>query len=141
MKRVINPTDIAPPASAYHHAVLTRPVESLLTLSGQLGEAPDGSCLPDASSQARQAWSNVRSILSETGMALDDVVKVTSYIVGQENIAAYAPPVLAGTYAIKTLVDIGLAPPEALQKLGYRHYGRLAEIHAAERGSKGEPKA
>lgn len=59
----------------------------------------------------------------------------------QENIAAYAPPVLAGTYAIKTLVDIGLAPPEALQKLGYRHYGRLAEIHAAERGSKGEPKA
>ena len=48
---------------------------------------------------------------------------------------------LAGTYAIKTLVDIGLAPPEALQKLGYRHYGRLAEIHAAERGSKAAPKA
>lgn len=46
--------------------------------------------------------------------------------------AAYGPPVLAGTYGIKTLVDIGLAPPEALQGLGYRHYGRLAGYRAAE---------
>lgn len=37
----------------------------------------------------------------------------------------YAPPVLAGTYDIKTLVDIGLAPSSALEKLGYRHYDRL----------------
>ncbi|MBF5043211.1 isopenicillin N synthase family oxygenase [Aggregicoccus sp. 17bor-14] len=38
---------------------------------------------------------------------------------------AYAPPVLAGTYDIKTLVDIGLAPASALDQLGYRHYDRL----------------
>jgi isopenicillin N synthase-like dioxygenase len=37
----------------------------------------------------------------------------------------YGPPVLAGTYSIKTLVDIGLAPKTALEKLGYRHYDRL----------------
>jgi isopenicillin N synthase-like dioxygenase len=37
----------------------------------------------------------------------------------------YAPPVLAGTYDIKTLVDIGLAPASALDQLGYRHYDRL----------------
>jgi isopenicillin N synthase-like dioxygenase len=43
-------------------------------------------------------------------------------------IAAYSPPVLAGTYSIKTLVDIGLAPPSALNQLGYRHYERLATI-------------
>jgi hypothetical protein len=49
-------------------------------------------------------------------------------------IAAYAPPVLAGTYAIKTLVDIGLAPRPALDKLGYRHYDRLSGIKATERG-------
>ena len=47
-----------------------------------------------------------------------------------ETIEAYRPPVLAGTYAIKTLVDISLAPPETLDALGYRHYGRLAEIRA-----------
>ncbi|MEZ4473640.1 MAG: 2-oxoglutarate and iron-dependent oxygenase domain-containing protein [bacterium] len=39
--------------------------------------------------------------------------------------AAYRPTVLAGTYALKTLVDIGLAPREALNQLGYRHYDRL----------------
>ena len=42
--------------------------------------------------------------------------------------AAYAPPVLAGNYAMKTLVDIGLAPPDALGRLGYRHYDRLAKL-------------
>jgi isopenicillin N synthase-like dioxygenase len=42
-----------------------------------------------------------------------------------EAVRAYAPPVLAGTYDIKTLVDIGLAPTSALDQLGYRHYDRL----------------
>ena len=45
---------------------------------------------------------------------------------------AYAPPVLAGTYAMKTLVDIGLAPRSVLDELGYRHYDRLASIRARE---------
>lgn len=41
---------------------------------------------------------------------------------------SYSPPVLAGTYALKTLVDIGLAPSSTLGQLGYRHYDRLATI-------------
>jgi isopenicillin N synthase-like dioxygenase len=45
-----------------------------------------------------------------------------------EALAAYSPPVLAGTYSIKTLVDIGLAPPSAIDKLGYRQYDRLAAL-------------
>jgi isopenicillin N synthase-like dioxygenase len=46
----------------------------------------------------------------------------------------YSPPVLAGTYAIKTLVDIGLAPTSALDRLGYRQYDRLGTIRARELG-------
>ena len=38
---------------------------------------------------------------------------------------SYGPPVLAGTYSIKTLADIGLAPKSVIDKLGYRHYDRL----------------
>lgn len=38
---------------------------------------------------------------------------------------SYGPPVLAGTYAIKTLADIGLAPKTVIDRLGYRHYDRL----------------
>ncbi len=49
--------------------------------------------------------------------------------------AAYSPPALAGTYAMKTLVDIGLAPRSALEQLGYRHYDRLAAIRAREDGA------
>jgi len=52
----------------------------------------------------------------------------------EETIRAYSPPVLAGTYGTKTLVDIGLAPVAALDKLGYRHYDRLATFRAEEQG-------
>lgn len=43
---------------------------------------------------------------------------------------AYAPPVLASTYDVKTLVDIGLAPASALDRLGYRHYDRLTQMRS-----------
>lgn len=46
---------------------------------------------------------------------------------GDAQLEAYGPPVLASTYSLKTLVDIGLAPKTALDKLGYRHYERLAK--------------
>jgi isopenicillin N synthase-like dioxygenase len=42
-------------------------------------------------------------------------------------IQAYRPAVLAGNYSLKTLVDIGLAPQEALNALGYRFYARLEQ--------------
>lgn len=42
-----------------------------------------------------------------------------------ETVKAYGPPRLAGTYSLKTLVDIGLAPKDAMDKLGYRQYDRL----------------
>jgi len=48
----------------------------------------------------------------------------------KETIAAYSPPVLAGTYGMKTLVDIGLAPKDALHQLGYRHYDRLEDARS-----------
>ena len=49
-----------------------------------------------------------------------------------ETIEGYGPPVLAGTYNLKTLVDIGLAPEEALDRLGYTQYARLDEIRSQE---------
>lgn len=50
----------------------------------------------------------------------------------REAIRAYGPSVLAGTYATKTLVDIGLAPRDAVDRLGYRHYDRLSAQRAEE---------
>lgn len=49
-----------------------------------------------------------------------------------ESVRNYSPPVLAGTYGTKTLVDIGLAPKDALTGMGYRHYDRLDQMRASE---------
>jgi len=49
-----------------------------------------------------------------------------------QSVEAYSPPVLAGTYSLKTLVDIGLAPKSAIDRLGYRQYDRLGSIRKDE---------
>jgi len=49
-----------------------------------------------------------------------------------ETVRAYRPPVLAGTYDVKTLIDIGLAPQSELNRFGYQHYDRLAAFRADE---------
>ena len=48
--------------------------------------------------------------------------------VSNQSVREYGPPVLAGSYDIKTLHDIGLAPASAIAKLGYRHHARFAPI-------------
>ena len=44
-----------------------------------------------------------------------------------ETVQSYRPAVLAGNYSLKTLVDIGLAPKDSLNALGYRFYSRLEQ--------------
>lgn len=59
-----------------------------------------------------------------------------------ESVRAYGPPKMVGTYNLKTLVDIGLAPQEALGRLGYTQYERLDKIRQEEKGGQeeqGEP--
>jgi isopenicillin N synthase-like dioxygenase len=48
-----------------------------------------------------------------------------------EAVRRYRPPVLAGTYDVKILVDIGLAPVEALERLGYSNQDRIEPQAAA----------
>jgi enamine deaminase RidA (YjgF/YER057c/UK114 family) len=89
MYKVIDPEGIAPPASAYHHAFHVTNVSEWMFLSGQLGDRADGQPIGDAEAQARQAWKNVEAILAKANMGFSNIVKVTSYIVGEENINAY----------------------------------------------------
>tara|TARA_R110002049_G_scaffold305535_1_gene502483 strand:+ start:17437 stop:17760 length:324 start_codon:yes stop_codon:yes gene_type:complete len=60
-----------------------------MTLAGQLGERPDGSCPESVVEQSEQAWQNVLAILAEKDFGISNVAKVTSYIVGEENIDGY----------------------------------------------------
>jgi hypothetical protein len=59
-------------------------------------------------------------------MHAHELVRPLSEFATKDAVVSYAPPVLSGTYGLKTLVDIGLAPAEAIDALGYRHYARLA---------------
>lgn len=63
-------------------------------------------------------------------MSADQVLYPLPAFRNEKSMRDYGPPALAGTYAIKTLVDIGLAPKSALEKLGYRHYDRLDTMRA-----------
>lgn len=126
MRKLIEPKDIAPPASMYHHAILSQGICDLLTVSGQLGERPDGTCAKGAGAQAERAWLNVEAILQEADMGLGHIVKVTSYVVGKQNIDAYV------SVHRKFLEDI--APPWTLlvvSALGRAHYLVEVDVLAA----------
>ncbi len=85
----LNPAGIASPASHYNHGFYIEPGAAWMTLAGQLGERADGTCPDNVADQARIAWQNVIGILAEKNFGIENIVKVTSYVVGEENIAAY----------------------------------------------------
>ncbi len=62
----------------------------LVYTAGQVGVAPDGTTAEGFAAQADQTWANILALLAEGGMGVDDIVKITGYIVGHENFPAYA---------------------------------------------------
>ena len=62
----------------------------LVYTAGQVGVAPDGTTAEGFAAQADQTWANVLALLAEGGMGVEDIVKITGYIVGHENFPAYA---------------------------------------------------
>jgi enamine deaminase RidA (YjgF/YER057c/UK114 family) len=110
------PTSIAPPAARYAHAVLSAHPARLLHTSGVVPTAPDGTVPTELGAQADVVWANIAAILAEAGMAITDVVSVTTYVVVGNDLA----PVMAARdrafgehIAASTLVTVpALARPE-----------------------------
>lgn len=115
MPRTYNPDTVAPPFSAYSHAVEVPQGARLLYVSGQLGVAPDGTVPDDFAGQAEQAFRNVLSVLEAAGMAAGDLVRVNTYLTDSKDIAAYREirdRHLAGHRAASTMLVISaLAQP------------------------------
>jgi len=74
----------------YSQAMEIDPNKRWLFTAGQVGVAPDGNTLDSIEGQVTQTWANIIALLNEGGMGIDDVVKITGYIVGKENFPAYA---------------------------------------------------
>ncbi len=79
-RRVIEPEELAD--TTPHHFSPAIVADGILYISGQVGTDEHGSYVgDDVDSQTRQAFANVEAILRAVDRGLEDVVKVTSYVV------------------------------------------------------------
>jgi enamine deaminase RidA (YjgF/YER057c/UK114 family) len=112
----LSPTGIRPPAAPYSHGIEVAAGARLVFCSGQLGIAPDGTIPPDCAGQARFCFSNIAAILAESGMGLEHVVRINTYVTGREHLQPYMDVrngIFAEPYPASTLMVIaGLARPE-----------------------------
>lgn len=106
----------------YTHGVAVTQPKNLLFLSGQIGVSPDGRTPDRFEDQCLQAMQNVEALLSANGMTNADIVKITYYLVRQDDLPALTrlrhqnwssdtPP------AITTLVISALANPSLLVEI------------------------
>ena len=76
------PDKVHPPVARYHHRVEVSPGKWWMVLSGQVGIRPDGQVPEDPIEQLEVALENVRQNLFDGYMQVEDVVKLTIYLVG-----------------------------------------------------------
>ena len=91
MPERLNPSAIAAPAGSYSHAILVKEPGGWLHIAGQIGMRPDGSLGEGVAEQADIAWQNLSAILQSAGMDVSHLVKVTTYLVEAEDLAAINP--------------------------------------------------
>ena len=116
-----NPPGVRPPATRYSHAALVSGPHRRLVISGQVGQAPDGSVPADGAAQIAQAYANLQAVLAGHGMGIADVVKTTAVLTDRALIPAYraARDALFATHAPAStlLVVAGLADPRWLVEI------------------------
>lgn len=105
----------------YSQALEVDPNKRWLFTAGQVGAAPDGSTSDSFEDQVAQTWANILALLQEGGMGIDDIVKVTGYVVGKENFPAYAAgrkKVMADARPASTAIIVpALAMPQWLVEI------------------------
>ncbi len=83
MKEARNPDSIHAPLGRYVHQIEVSGESRLLFLSGQLGMEPDGSLSDDPVAQLTVALENILRNLAAAGYETTDLVKITTYVVGE----------------------------------------------------------
>jgi enamine deaminase RidA (YjgF/YER057c/UK114 family) len=79
------------PTPQFVHAVRVACQGSLLLLTGVTARQRDGSVAAegDIDGQMRQVFENIRTLLTELGATLDDVVRIVAYVTGPEHFESY----------------------------------------------------
>jgi 2-iminobutanoate/2-iminopropanoate deaminase len=89
MLRRITPSTISPPLAHYSHATEVPPNARWLYLSGQVGIEPDGIIPSSFEAQAEACFRNLLAILRDAGMGAADLVRLNTYLVDPDDLAAY----------------------------------------------------
>jgi 2-iminobutanoate/2-iminopropanoate deaminase len=90
MAHKIHDIGIASQIGAYSDALEAAPNLRWLMTSGTPGLSAAGEVPGDVSGQAELAWKHVVRMLEKAGMAVSDIVKVTTYLTRAGDIPAYA---------------------------------------------------
>ena len=84
-ENVVNPSDgIYPATPDYVHAIEVNGASRQLFVSGTMGLDEHGVAPDSLDDQLVLIWSNIRRILSEAGMTVSNIVRLTSYMAKPE---------------------------------------------------------
>ena len=120
MKKIIATTNAPAAIGPYSQAI---DCGTFLVTSGQIpidpatGEMVKG----DVTAQTRQYLLNVKAILTEAGLTMDNVVKTTVFLQNMGDFAAmnavYAEFFTEGNYPARSAVEVGALPKGALVEI------------------------
>ena len=89
MPNIVHNIGVAAQIGSYSDAIEVPPGARWLFTSGTPGLALDGGLPADVSGQAEIAWSHIVSTLESAGMTVNDLVKVTHYLLHERDIPDY----------------------------------------------------
>ncbi len=88
-RKLIDPADIVSlGVPNYSHGCRAEGARVRLTLSGQIGLAPDGTMREGIAAQCEQAFANIDACLREAGMTKENLVMLRIFLVRQEDLGA-----------------------------------------------------
>jgi enamine deaminase RidA (YjgF/YER057c/UK114 family) len=115
-----NPPTVRAP-TGYSHGILVESAERRLIISGQVGLAADGSVPTTGEGQIAQAFANLRAVLDANGMAITNVVKMTTFLTDRALLSAFRAArgaVFADHAPASTLLFVaGLADPRFMVEI------------------------
>jgi enamine deaminase RidA (YjgF/YER057c/UK114 family) len=119
--KLINPDDIAKPASRYAQGVLHQAAAQRLVISGQVGVRPDGSVEQGLEAQIERAWNNLFAVLNAAGFEKRHLVKITTFVTVPDAVPAsrsIRDRMLEGHVCASTYLQVaGLASPDFLVEI------------------------
>ena len=120
-KRIISEVVAEPPAGTFSNAFFVSvPYGGTMYISGQTAALPDGSIVGDADvrAQTTEVFLRIKSLLSEAGLSMNHVVKLTTYLTDMSDRSAFSETratFFSGDFPASTLVEVSaLALPGLL---------------------------